>query len=133
VHKTLSARAHALYKRQVGKGKGGKDLSGILGKLSPKLPANAPKSLVPEVQEEKPVWWPEAKRVKVRYGPFRIPPTGEENYHSKMNNVQGMSDTLTVGAKKPCDECTILTLAADLEFADGSVANNANGVSSTRC
>jgi hypothetical protein len=125
-HEVLTARAHALYKRQVAKGKG-KDLRGLLGKMSPKLPANAPKSLVPDVQEEKAVWWPEAKRVKVRYGPFRIPPTGEQNYHSKVLNVQGMADSLTVGVKKPCDECTLLTLVADLEYADGSPANNSNG------
>jgi hypothetical protein len=123
----LSARAHALYKRQVGKGKGGKDMSGFLGKLSPKLPANAPKSLVPDIQEEKPVWWPEAKRVKIRYGPFRIPAVGEQNYQSQVLNVQGMADSLTVGVKKPCDECTLLTLVADLEYADGSPANNSNG------
>lgn len=65
----------------------------------------------------------------MRYGPYRIPPTSEQNIESMILNVQGMSNTLKIGAKKPCDgECTMLSLFADLEYADGTAANNANGV-----
>jgi hypothetical protein len=43
-------------------------------------------------------------------------------------NVQGMTDTFNVNAKKPCDEyCTILALFADLEYADGTPATNKDG------
>jgi hypothetical protein len=92
-------------------------------------PKNAPKSLVAEIQSEPVKYWPEAKRVKVRYGPFRIPPTSEKNVQSEILNVQGMSTTFTPNAKKPCEDCTLLTVEADLEYADGKPAANSNGVS----
>jgi hypothetical protein len=41
-----------------------------------------------------------------------------------------MSSALNIGIKKPCDkECTVLALQADLEYADGKPAGNADGVS----
>lgn len=89
---------------------------------------NAPNSSVPETVDLPAKSWAGAKRTKVRYGPYRIPPTSENNMESQVLNVQGMSNTLKIGAKKPCDnECTLLSLIADLEYADGSAANNANG------
>ena len=49
---------------------------------------------------------------------------------SDILNVQGMATTLKIGAKKPCDgECTVLGLNADIEYADGKPASNAQGVS----
>jgi hypothetical protein len=102
-------------------------IAGVLAGLTP-TPKNAPKSLVAEMQPEKAKYWPEAKRVKVRYGPFRIPPTSEKNFQSEMMNVQGMSTSFTPSAKKPCEDCTLLTLEADLEYADGKPAANSNGV-----
>jgi hypothetical protein len=45
-------------------------------------------------------------------------------------NVQGMSNTFKMGAKKPCGgDCKILALLASLEFFDGSEAENKEGVS----
>jgi hypothetical protein len=41
---------------------------------------------------------------------------------------QGMGNTVKINAAKPCTNCTILTLDASLENADGSVAENKNGV-----
>jgi hypothetical protein len=38
-----------------------------------------------------------------------------------------MVNTFKVGATKPCDECTILGLQGDIEYADGKRANNAQG------
>jgi hypothetical protein len=50
-----------------------------------------------------------------------------------MLQQQGMTNTLSVGAKKPCEkECMILDINANLEYADGStVPTNSTGVRST--
>jgi hypothetical protein len=75
VHNALSARFNVLKKRQGG------GLGALLAGLAPTggrfgdaaaPPANAPKSAVPESQELVSEW-EGAKRVKVRYGPYRIP------------------------------------------------------------
>ena len=48
-------------------------------------------------------------------------------------NVGGMGYALDIGAKKPCEgQCTMLSLLASLEFADGSPAENEKGVSKIR-
>ena len=73
----LEAKAGLLQKRQAPKGgKGGLDIGGLLSALTSQSRPNstAPVSTVPEVQDEKPTAWPNAKRRKVRYGPYRIPP-----------------------------------------------------------
>jgi hypothetical protein len=70
------------------------------------------------------------KRSKIRYGPYRIPPISEKNLESEFLNERGMGNTLKLGAVKPCDgECTLLSLSAGMEYADGTLAENANGVS----
>jgi hypothetical protein len=58
----------------------------------------------------------------------------ENNIEAKMLNVQGMTNTLKIGAKKPCGkECMILSINADLEYEDGKkVPKTAAGVSSSR-
>jgi len=89
---------------------------------------NRPNSTVPEFQDSKPVIWPQAKRRKVRYGPYRIPPTSEKNLESELMNVQGMSNGFDVGMPRPCEgECTILDVSADLEYANGAPANLSSG------
>jgi len=92
--------------------------------------SKAPATKVAQIQESKGIVWKEAKRRKVRYGPYRIPALSEKNVASEVLKIQGVSNTLNVGVKKPCEgQCTILTLSADLEYADGSPANTTNGVS----
>jgi hypothetical protein len=83
----LQARV-GLQKRQIGKGGlGGLDFGALLGGMlggGSKGPSNAPESKVAETQEESAVSWPGAKRVKVRYGPYRIPPisvSGNKHFH----------------------------------------------------
>lgn len=89
-----------------------------------------PKSLVPEIQVSKGIRFPGSKLVKIRYGPFRIPSMNERNYNFLMWNVEGISTSLRYNIRRPCDEeCTILGISADLEYADGSSANVSNGVS----
>lgn len=39
-----------------------------------------------------------------------------------------MGNTVKFDARKPCTNCTVLTLDASLENADGSAAENKNGV-----
>jgi len=88
----------------------------------------APKSLVPDVQMSKSPDYSWAKRVKVRYGPFRMPPTSEKNLDWLMWNMEGSASNLRFGIKKPCDECTILRIDSGIEYADGSSANITNQV-----
>jgi hypothetical protein len=139
VHKSLTKRFSRLRKRQF-------DLAALLGGLGGSAaPPAAPKSTVPEVQELLATVWKDAKRIKIRYGPYRIPPISvglgpcilhytiltlsqEKNFQSQLMNVQGMVDTFNMNVKKPCDNhCTILSLFADLEFADGTAATNNDG------
>ena len=104
------------------------------GSLAPDKTRNEPpKSLVPEVQEEKAVDYPEAKRVKIRYGPFRAPPRSEKSEASDMWNTPGLASAVVYNQKRPCDRCSILTLHSDLEYADGSPANDTNGVGLAAC
>lgn len=100
----------------------------VAGDHHPRALSEAPQSTVPEMQDSIGVLWKEAKRTKIRYGPYRIPPTSEDNWEAKLLGVRGMADTLKIRAKKPCEgECLLLTLNADLEYADGSPGNNSNG------
>ncbi|KAH8885837.1 hypothetical protein GQ53DRAFT_876673 [Thozetella sp. PMI_491] len=56
-----------------------------------------------------------SKRVRVKYGPFAVPPAGENG---------GMKQfLLTSGVTKPCDDCVIIWAKAGLEFTDGTYAN----------
>jgi hypothetical protein len=93
-------------------------------------PNPAPTLKVPEMEDAKAETWPGAKKRKVRYGPYRIPPTSEKNLESELMKVAGMSNSYTIGVKKPCEgECTVLSVMANMEYADGSSADNSNGVS----
>jgi hypothetical protein len=86
---------------------------------------------VPEMQEQKAVDYPQAKRVKIRYGPFRAPPSSEKTEASDLWNTPGLASAVVYNQKRPCeDRCSILTLYSDLEYADGSPANDTNGVRS---
>jgi hypothetical protein len=88
-----------------------------------------PKSLVPEIQVTQGVKFPEAKRVKIRYGPYRIPPQGEKNFNALWWKTQGVSTSFHMNIKRPCEEeCTILGIEANMEYADGSPANTSSGV-----
>jgi hypothetical protein len=47
-------------------------------------------------------------------------------------NQPGMGNTFKWNAKKPCEkDCAILNLDTTLEYADGTAAENANGVNHT--
>jgi hypothetical protein len=86
-----------------------------------------PKSDVPETVETAGQWFPNAKRVTVRYGPYRLPGIHEKNFESIFLKVSGMTNTFQMGVKKPCDSCVLLALDAGLQNADGSPANTTTG------
>jgi hypothetical protein len=106
-------------------------LTGNYGLKSGATSSNPPpKSLVPDVKDLPGKTWPNAKRRKIRSGPYRMPPTGEKNLEAEIMKVSGMSNTYDIGIKRPCDgQCTILSVIGDLEYADGSLGHNTNGVS----
>jgi hypothetical protein len=91
-----------------------------------------PKSLVPEVQTVPSPLWPGAKRVKVRYGPHRLPGTGEKNWNNVILNHPGIATSLKFNVKKPCEnDCMILHIESGLEYDDGKEATMESGVSTS--
>jgi hypothetical protein len=83
-----------------------------------------PKSLVPEVQTEAPKVFKDTIRKKIRHGPYRLPPTSEDNWQKREMKLAGMADNYHYNITKPCKECIIASLTADLEYADGSRVPN---------
>jgi len=52
----------------------------------------------------------------------------KKTLESQLLNVQGLTNTMKVGAKKPCDgECVLLNLVPGLEYDDGKIAESYNG------
>jgi hypothetical protein len=69
---------------------------------------------------------PGTKRVKIRYGPYKIP-------NAKRPNLMGEEGMLSnyphENLDKPCKgDCTIIGMQAGLEYADGSNANIDTGL-----
>jgi hypothetical protein len=60
-----------------------------------------------------------SERVQIKYGPFTVPGSGENN---------GMKNFRIRDAKVPCHGCLITWMQAGLEFSDGSDANAATGM-----
>jgi hypothetical protein len=54
--------------------------------------AKVPQSTVPEIQLVNAKIFPDTITKKVRYGPYRLPPTGEENWQKKAQALGGMAD-----------------------------------------
>lgn len=75
----------------------------------------------PVVSHLEPHFFPEHKseRVQIRYGPFRVPGSGQDN---------GMKSFKTRDAKAPCHDCMILWMQAGLEFEDGAYAGVNEGM-----
>jgi hypothetical protein len=60
-----------------------------------------------------------SKRVKIRYGPFTVPP---------MSANDGMKDWIVPVAQKPCADCLVTWIQAGLEYPNGTVANADTGL-----
>src|ERR1700761_6486536 len=54
----------------------------------------APWATVPEVQKSKSDIWPEATRVKIRYGPFKLPRKSERTLNFMVFNTEGSASYL---------------------------------------
>jgi hypothetical protein len=138
-----------LVKRQEGSNSIGY-LVTILGALVTQvsdLARKKPTSKVPDIAQQESDWGDGAKRRKIRYGPYRIPPISvslfrlcksgteelmkvqESNVETRLYNQKGIANTLTVAARKPFNaEGVILDLSASLEYDDGTTAENEQGV-----
>jgi hypothetical protein len=69
---------------------------------------------------------PGTKRVKIRYGPYKVP-------NMKFKNMLGEEGMLNnyphTNMEKPCPgECTIIGMTAGLEYSDGTNANINTGL-----
>jgi hypothetical protein len=87
------------------------------------IPNAAPKNVVMETRNPH---IENSKTVKIRYGPYKVPSAARKN-------LVGESGTLfnwpEVNVARPCKgECVLLSMEADLEYADGSNANTNNGM-----
>jgi hypothetical protein len=54
--------------------------------------AKLPETTIPEVQVEKAKIYSGTTRKKIRYGPYRLPGTGEDNWQKSVNKLAGMAD-----------------------------------------
>jgi len=52
----------------------------------------APQSKVAEIQKEKSKVFEGTTRLKIRHGPYRLPPISEDNWQKKTMNLAGMAD-----------------------------------------
>jgi hypothetical protein len=107
------------------------DLPSYIWALSTGGSGNPPQPTVPEVQilpaKGYPADW-NAKRVKIRYGPFRIPPQQEKNFNKLAYSMEGVSTSFRFNIKRPCDkECMLLSVDAGIEYADGTPADITTG------
>jgi hypothetical protein len=95
------------------------------------IKANVPKTSQPEVENLGPseIGWG-MRRVRVRYGPFRLPAKTEKNLDWLVWNMEGAVTNLKYNVKRPCEgECWIGRIVSDLEFAEGKSATVEDGVS----
>jgi hypothetical protein len=86
--------------------------------------------MAPEIQELKPLfddYAPGSKRTKIRYGKYSLPKVSASTISSILTGEQGTINTVTMGMKKPCTECSLVTMQAGLEYANGSLAEPTNG------
>jgi hypothetical protein len=106
------------------------------GSSAPIVGREPPVSRLPEIEHLGPsdIGWANMKKVKVRYGPFRIPSKTERNLDWLVWNMEGAVTNLKYNVKRPCEgECYISRIVSDLEFQDGKSATVEDGVSHNPC
>jgi hypothetical protein len=86
-------------------------------------PAGATSKRVPLANRATTV--PNAKTVKMRYGPYKVPNMGKKNIVGEEGSLWNYPDNRI---EKPCDECVIVGMNAGLEYADGRNANIDSGM-----
>jgi hypothetical protein len=82
----------------------------------------------PEEQQLQPQFYQTSRRVKIRYGPFKVGSATDFSLEMVLNANEGVFDFVKVTAKKPCSDCILTYAAPGLEFADGSEANTDSGI-----
>ncbi|KAE9986781.1 hypothetical protein EG328_004799 [Venturia inaequalis] len=95
-------------------------LMGKGGKVADPPGATPRKQLI---KSDSPV--PGVKRIKMRYGPYKVPNMGTKGISGEAGSLWNYPDT---GVAKPCAECTIVSQFAGLEYPDGSHANIDTGM-----
>ncbi|TID27629.1 Diphthamide biosynthesis protein 2 [Venturia nashicola] len=68
---------------------------------------------------------PGVKRIKMRYGPYKVPNMNTKGLTGEAGSLWNYPDT---NIAKPCAECTIVSQFAGLEYPDGSSANIDSGL-----
>jgi hypothetical protein len=69
------------------------DKNGKLQSVTSNLPnVKLPESTVPNVQPEPPKVFTDTTRIKIRYGPYRLPAISEVNWQKKAMDLGGMAD-----------------------------------------
>jgi hypothetical protein len=64
--------------------------------------------------------------VKIRYGPYKVPSSTRKNFVGESGTLFNYPE---LNVERPCQgNCVLLSMEADLEYADGSNANTANGM-----
>jgi hypothetical protein len=81
------------------------------------------------MQDLKAQGFKEAKRVKVRYGPYRVPGMMDGDLGKQMEKSGGMVWNLPdLDVQKPCTECLLTFMQAGLEDGKGNDMNTNNGL-----
>ncbi|KAF1980842.1 hypothetical protein K402DRAFT_468002 [Aulographum hederae CBS 113979] len=78
---------------------------------------------------------PESKRVKLRYGPYKMPSSNATSEAfdpfsasiAGMSGEKGMVSLTATNMSTPCEECGLTMLQAGLEYADGTQATTGTG------
>jgi hypothetical protein len=53
----------------------------------------------------------------------------EDNLESQLLKVKGITNTMSLGARKPCtNDCIVLSVASSIEYDDGQTADVKSGV-----
>ncbi|KAF1988726.1 hypothetical protein K402DRAFT_391439 [Aulographum hederae CBS 113979] len=93
--------------------------------LGPKVPNTiVPGGKAPETQELPSRFFPESKRIKIRYGPYQLPSIDDVGLGTILSGEKGTLSTMAVNMKKPCDgKCGLLSAQASLEYTNGTEAN----------
>ena len=85
-----------------------------------------PQSQVPAIQTSPSDRLPEARKRKIRYGPYRIPATSEKNIEYHLLQAKGMTNTMKFAAPKPCDRnCMMVPVVVTWKFSSSQAMNAA--------
>jgi hypothetical protein len=101
-------------------------LSGTFNAGYGKLPAAAGDAPRKQILANRTPQLAEAKSVKLRYGPYRVPNATHKNAFGEMGTLYNYPDTQI---ERPCEgDCILLGITAGLEYPNGTEADIRNGL-----